>query len=284
MSERCSPSGLVLAVLCMVVVGPVLVSRAETPAQTPAAETTGQTLSDEALSDLFDRGEWAWVVFAGREAGTVTGLVLSVRATLVLNGYDKSFEEQEAALEQAIEDIERAVAIDPDNEQALLQKAAAYGYRGRLLRNMGDGRTSRDLLEKVLADHPDDAWAVAAMGGWHGEVIIAIGSFMGGILFGAKRDEAVELLTRAVELDPTSIPVRLLAGKILMRFNKDGLVEQGAVHLKAISGLTPVTALDRLMVDQAARFLEASALANKKEREAAIAQLIAYNPEVSRDR
>ena len=60
----------------------------------------------------------------------------------------------------------------------------------------------RDLLEATLALDPDYVDAILALGGWHAD--IAVEGFIARRMYGGKKEEAVILFERALELAPES--------------------------------------------------------------------------------
>lgn len=92
-------------------------------------------------------------------------------------------------LEDAVVFYERALALDPDNLQALRGKACAA-------RRMGDLGGAKEIYHRILTIAPDDRWILLALGYVHsvdGEV-----------------EKAVQCFDRVLETDPKNITAKAL--------------------------------------------------------------------------
>lgn len=119
----------------------------------------------------------------------------------------------------------RAVQVDPDDAEAHFHLARAVG-RVALSHGPKDrvkyGKEVREIALEALRLDPDHPGALHVMGMWHAEVRRLPGiarffakSFLGGQIFGsAKWDEAVRLLSRAVEVDPQRLAHHLDLARI----------------------------------------------------------------------
>jgi tetratricopeptide (TPR) repeat protein len=119
----------------------------------------------------------------------------------------------------------RAVAINPDDAEAYFHLARAVG-RVALSHGPKDrvkyGKEVRALGLEALRLDPDHPGALHVMGMWNAEVRRLPGiarffakSFLGGQIFGsANWDEAVRLLSRAVEVDPQRLAHHLDLARI----------------------------------------------------------------------
>jgi tetratricopeptide (TPR) repeat protein len=119
----------------------------------------------------------------------------------------------------------RAVAVNPDDAEAYFHLARAVG-RVALSHGPKDrvkyGKEVRELGLEALRLDPDHPGALHVMGMWNAEVRRLPGiarffakSFLGGQIFGsASWDEAVRLLSRAVEVDPQRLAHHLDLARI----------------------------------------------------------------------
>ena len=118
-----------------------------------------------------------------------------------------------------------AVAANPDDAEAHFHLARALG-RVALSQGPKDrvkyGKAVRDEALEALRLDPDHPGALHVMGMWHAEVRRLPGiarffakSFLGGQILGSARwDEAVRLLSRAVEVDPERLAHHLDLARI----------------------------------------------------------------------
>lgn len=119
----------------------------------------------------------------------------------------------------------RAVHVNPHDAEAHFHLARAVG-RVALSHGPKDrvkyGKEVREIALEALRLEPDHPGALHVMGMWHAEVRRLPGiarffakSFLGGQIFGsAQWDEAVRLLSRAVEVDPQRLAHHLDLARI----------------------------------------------------------------------
>lgn len=135
-----------------------------------------------------------------------------------------------------------AVAAHPDDAEAhfhlaraLGRVALSHGPRDRVKYGKG---VREEALEALRLD-PDHPGALHVMGMWHAEVRRLPGiarffakSFLGGQIFGSARwDEAVRLLSRAVEVDPQRLAHHLDLARIYRDIDQP---EQARLHYQHV--------------------------------------------------
>lgn len=156
-----------------------------------------------AAIDAFRAGDWPAVVRDGRAENTVESLILAGRAQLSIAGYQTTDKGRALALVGAAEaDFDKALARDPGNVQAQLQKAVAIAYRAQLTRAIGLAKDVRRRFEAIRAAHPDNSLVWGALGGWHGGAVATVGSFVAGTVLGAKKAEMERCYAQALKLAP----------------------------------------------------------------------------------
>lgn len=154
----------------------------------------------------FATGKWAQAAAEGRREGTPTSLILAGRATLTIAGYQiRDKEAAKAAITAAEKDFDSAIAKAPNNLEARTQKAIATGYRAKLDKSPGEGKSARDQMQAVLAKDPNYGLANAALGAWHGGAVATIGSFLASTLLGANRKDMDLYLGKAMQREPREI-------------------------------------------------------------------------------
>ena len=98
-------------------------------------------------------------------------------------------------LKRAEDAARRAIAGDPKQPDGHIYLAAALGYRGahhrRSSRRSPNGYASKakTRTRRGAADDPNDAWALAALGGWHIEIVRGAGG-TGALAFRRARRDA----------------------------------------------------------------------------------------------
>jgi tetratricopeptide (TPR) repeat protein len=135
-----------------------------------------------------------------------------------------------------------AVDADPDDAEAHFHLARAVG-RVALSHGPRDrvkyGKAVREQALEALRLDPDHPGALHVMGMWHAEVRRLPGlarffakSFLGGQIFGSARwDDAVRLLSRAVEVDPQRLAHHLDLARIYRDIDQP---EQARLHYQHV--------------------------------------------------
>ena len=105
-----------------------------------------------------------------------------------------------SAIEQALKAADQAIARNPGDREARLNRAVAISYRGKLKRNRADLGTARKAFEALVASNPRDPEAHMGLAGWHLGAIIELGPLMARTALGARREKGLQALDRAVAL------------------------------------------------------------------------------------
>jgi tetratricopeptide (TPR) repeat protein len=135
-----------------------------------------------------------------------------------------------------------AVTVNPDDAEAHFHLARALG-RVALSHGPKDrvkyGKAVREQALEALRLDPDHPGALHVMGMWHAEVRRLPGiarffakSFLGGQILGSARwDEAVRLLSRAVEVDPQRLAHHLDLARIYRDIDQP---DQARIHYQHV--------------------------------------------------
>ncbi len=191
-------------------------------------------------ADAFAEGRFAEAMAAGAQAGTVESLFVAGRAASTLAAYstpDKA--RARALLEEAQDYFATALAKNPDTMKASairLQKAIAAGYVAKLDNSPGAAKAVRREFEAVIAARPDDAVALAAMGGWHGEAVATLGKFIAGTVLGAKEKEAISWFDRAMQAEGAGAVVPVFYASTLLNLSSKNAVQARRLLKKAAQG------------------------------------------------
>lgn len=185
--------------------------------------------------EFFRLGQFAAAAADARAERSAAGHALAARATLIRAAYEAASEPDALALVlQGERDANAALAIDARNYGALLQKAAAIGYRADLTKSQSRGRQARDILRTLTERTPERAAGWVALGAWHGEAIDTLGPMIGAAVMGASAKAMERDFARAAALDAASpIPPAYLALlRLRMNIGKSAetraLLERGA--------------------------------------------------------
>lgn len=170
-----------------------------------AAEARAQSMDD--ARSAYEDGRFVEAADLAEAIGTSEAYALAAQSLAVYAHYEASEEEWEEVVERAMRMGEEAVKADSTNPDAHYQSAHAVGrYAQRIgawtaLRQGLAGKI-RDLLEATIALDPDYVDAILALGGWHAD--IAAEGFIARRMYGGKKEEAVKLFNRALEMAPES--------------------------------------------------------------------------------
>lgn len=170
---------------------------------------TARAASIEEVQALYTEGQYDAAADMGESLNTPEGLTLATKALL---GKTNLLPRKERSLD----DIARANALaeaafemDPDNIDAHLQYATSLGIRGRLISKF---RAKLERLPERAEEHlaiarklqPDHAWANAFYAAWHLEVTRNGGATLARAMYGATREQGIEIYDRALTLQPMS--------------------------------------------------------------------------------
>lgn len=204
----------------------------------------------------YHAGDFAKAVDIGLNGGS-SGINAANKATMIHANY---LEDDEDVRLQLFQDIcERCVALqnaEPKNANAWYIHAYALGRYaqgisiGKALAQ-GLGGKIHASIERALALAPKHADAHIALGTWHAEIINKVGSLMGGLTYGAKKEAAEKHFRAALELNPDSAIARTeYADGLVMMFGNSRLQEAEKYYAEAVK-CTPADAMERLDIEAA---------------------------------
>lgn len=170
-----------------------------------------------------------------------------------------------AAFRRAVAHAEAALAAGGPHPEALRWAVAANGSVANAP-GVGPRETARtarrawELTQSLLEVAPDDPVGHSAMGSLHAEVLtmnrverFLARAFLGGMVNGARWDDALAHHRRAVDLDPNRVLYRLELGKAL---GWRGDLEGARTTLEAAVALLPLTPVDRVHQASARTWLQ----------------------------
>ena len=207
-------------------------------------------------NDHMTRGDAAYVALRPVEAlahyeaiiaedsASYDALWKASRSTADLAEYEPDKRKRAGMYRRAERFARLAVAAHPDDAEAHFHLARALG-RVALSQGPKDrvkyGKAVRDEALEALRLDPDHPGALHVMGMWHAEVRRLPGiarffakSFLGGQILGSARwEEAVRLLSRAVEVDPQRLAHHLDLARIYRDIDQR---DQARLHYEHVIG------------------------------------------------
>jgi tetratricopeptide (TPR) repeat protein len=209
----------------------------------------------------FHRGDFEQAVELGLELGPPGYAVANKAAAIYANYLEPGKAKKLKILEEVGARAEEAIAALPKHANSHYLYAYALGRRSQGASVVealaqGLGGKIRDALARTLALEPKHAEAHTAVGVYHAEIIDKVGAMLGGLTYGASRDEALKHYRKALELHPKSAIARVeYSGGLLMMFGKSRMDEATELMVEA-SRLEPCDAMERLDVELARSRLE----------------------------
>lgn len=204
----------------------------------------------------FHNGEFQLAAELGLKAGGA-GLTVANKATCIYANYLETREKTKLDLFTEVAERAAAQATEaPDDANAWYQQAYALGRYGQgisVAKALAQGLGSRvkDALEKTIELQPLHADAHITLGAFHAEVIDKVGSLIGGMTYGAKKDTGLKLFRQALQLNPGSAiaMVEYANGQVMLEGERR-MKEATALYEQA-AACTPIDAMERLDVEMA---------------------------------
>jgi tetratricopeptide (TPR) repeat protein len=210
---------------------------------------------------LLHNGEFQKATELGLKLGGA-GITVANKATCIYATYLEK--KEKAKLDLFLEAAGRAeaqAASDPKNPNAWYWQAYALGRYGQgisVAKALAQGLGSRvkEALEKTIKLDPKHADAHIALGAFHAEVIDKVGSLIGGMTYGAKKDVGLRMFQEALKLNPVSaIGMIEYANGMVMLEGEKKMLDATALYQKAATS-EPLDAIERLDVELAKAELE----------------------------
>src|SRR3989338_8594006 len=158
---------------------------------------------------LFHNGEFQKAAEAGMKADGA-GLTVANKATSIYANYLEN--KEKTKLELFMEVAQRAEAqqaADPRNANAWYWQAYALGRYSQGISvakgpAQGLGSKGKNALEQAIRLCPQHAHPHIALAAFHAEVIDKVGSLIGGMTYGAKKDMGLSLFKESLRINPGS--------------------------------------------------------------------------------
>jgi len=209
----------------------------------------------------FHAGDFEQAARAGLAAGGA-GLTAANKATAIYANYLEDNEKRKLALfEEVAARAEQQQAAEPGNANAFYWQAYALGRYAQGISiakalAQGIGGKVKSALETAIRLAPKHADAHIALAAYHAEVIDKVGSMIGGLTYGAKKDAALKLYETALKLAPDSAIARIeCANGLVLLEGKKALARAEKLYAEAAAA-RPLDAMERLDVELAKSELE----------------------------
>lgn len=215
--------------------------------------------SDVRLLDawaLFHNGEFQKAMDAGLKLG-LSGLTLANKAACIYATYLEQKENVRLDLYREVaERAEAHAAQDPDNPNAHYWHAYALGRysQGTSVAKalaQGLGTRVKTSLERTITLQPRHADAHIALGAFHAEVIDKVGSLIGSMTYGARKDVGLNLFEKAMRINLQSALAMVEYANALLMLEGDQKRREATRLYRQAAACTPLDAAERLDVEMA---------------------------------
>jgi len=210
---------------------------------------------------LFHAGEFQKAHDTGLKLGG-HGITVANKAQAIYANYLEKSEKNRLAMFLAVaERAEAQQGEDPQNPNAWYWQAYALGRYSQGISvakalAQGLGGKVKESLEKAIALSPKHADARIALGAFHAEVIDKVGSLIGGMTYGAKKDTGLKLFQEALKLNPGSAIAMIEYANALVMLESDKKMKEATALYEKAATAEPMDAMERLDVEMARAELE----------------------------
>ena len=205
---------------------------------------------------LFHSGDFQAAAEAGLRAGG-DGITVANKATCVYANYLEKKEKHKLDLFMEVaQRAEAQAAENTRNPNAAYWQAYALGRYSQgisVARALAQGLGSKvkESLEKTIKLQPKHADAYISLGAFHAEVIDKVGTLIGGMTHGAKKETGLRLFQDGMKLHPASPSAMIeYANGLVMLEGEKKLKEATRLYEQAAHS-KPMDAMERLNVELA---------------------------------
>lgn len=204
----------------------------------------------------YQMGDYQGAIRIGEAANNGPGLAVAARAAFA----EANLRDMPclSCLRQVEALARRSIMLDMSHPEAFVYLAAALGYESRIIGYVRATvehypEMAKQAIDHALADDPNDAWSLAALGGWHLEIVRNGGSFLARTLYGARPDLGEDAFRRGFATDPGNLVIRLQYVLSAAGYDLNHYRDEIAGQLAAIATTKPRTAYEVAMKQRAAR-------------------------------
>ncbi|HEX7650262.1 MAG TPA: hypothetical protein VF450_22895 [Noviherbaspirillum sp.] len=209
----------------------------------------------------FHAGEFEKAAKLGLDHG-IDGYSVANKATCIYANYlEKSEKKKLAMFEEVAARCEEQQAEQPKNAAAYYWHAYALGRYAQGISivkalSMGIGNKVKASLDMTIKLAPKHADAHIGLGTYHAEIIDKVGAMIGGLTYGAKKEEGLKFFKAALKLNPDSAIARIEYANGLVMLEGKKKMDDAVKLYEEAAACEPVDAMERLDVELAKEELE----------------------------
>ena len=205
---------------------------------------------------LFHNGDFQKAAVAGLNAGGA-GIAVANKATCIYANYLETKEKTKLDMFTEVADRAEAQQVeDAKNPNAFYWQAYALGRYGQGISvakalAQGLGSKIKTALEQTIKLQPKHADAHVALAAFHAEVIDKVGTLIGGMTYGAKKDVSMTLFKEALKLNSESAIAMVEYANGMVMLEGDKKMKEATRLYEQAAASTPRDATERLDVEMA---------------------------------
>jgi tetratricopeptide (TPR) repeat protein len=200
---------------------------------------------------LFHNGEFQNAMDMGLKIGGA-GITVANKSACIYATYLEKHEK--ARLDLYLEVARRAGAQALENPQdanahywhAYALSRYSQGISVAKALAQGLGSKVKGSLENAIKLQPKHADAHIALGAFHAEVIDKVGSLIGGMTYGAKKDTGLALFQQALKLNFESVIGMIEYANAMMMLEGDKMIKEATRLYQQAASAQPMDAMERL--------------------------------------
>lgn len=209
----------------------------------------------------FHRGDFKEATDQGLELGVIGYAVANRAQSTVANYLVENDKTKSAMLQETIARAEEAMEALPEHPNSWYLNAYAIGRYAQCVSVAealaeGLGKKVTKYLRTTLDLEPKHADAHTATGVFHAEVIDKVGAMIGGMTFGAKKEEGLKHFRKGIELAPHSASALMEYADGLLMLEGKGKTGEAVKLYEQAAAMDPADALEKLDVELAKSQLE----------------------------
>ena len=209
--------------------------------------------------ELYQAGKYDAAIKVGLSADNADGFAVAARAELA----EEMMRDAPCldCLKRAEGDARKAIAADPKQAEARVYLAATLGYQSRIIgviaaKFKGYAEEAKSNLDAAFANHPNDPWTLAALGGWNIAVVNGGGETMANWLYGASVEKGLTYFGKALAADPQNIVIHFQYALSLSAYDRKAYAKQIEAALQYSANRKPRTAYEVFMQGWARTLLD----------------------------
>ncbi|MDO8650607.1 MAG: hypothetical protein Q7R66_00250 [Undibacterium sp.] len=209
----------------------------------------------------FHSGEFEKAAKLGLALG-MPGYSVANKATSIYANYlEKSEEKKLKLFEEVAARCDEQQAEHPEEASGYYWHAYALGRYAQGISiitalSQGIGSKVKKSLDMTIKLAPKHADAYIALGVYHAEIIDKVGALIGGLTYGVRKDEGINMFKKALALNPESAIARIEYADALVMFEGKKRMNEALALCQEAAAFEAKDAMERLDVQRAIEELE----------------------------